>query len=385
MTGPRVAFLSAHLSGTGHLVRTLALARAVAAAGGRPAVISGGRPLAHVAAEGIGIVQLPPLMVRGQDFARLLAPEGGEADESYLAARSAALTEAIEAFRPEVLVTELFPLGRRRLAPEFLAAIGAARAAVSDCTVLASVRDVPEPPSSPAKLATAAERLKKDYDALLAHGDPAVLPLDASWPLPADLSAKIFYTGYVAAPFPAVEAAPTGEVLVAVGGGDLGRPLLAAAAEAATLSPLPWRLLVGGADAAEHAASLGSRWSAPNLTVEPARPDYRDHLARAACSISLCGYNTFLDLAAVATPAIVVPDATGGEREQTIRASVLRTRPGFAVLTPAEASPERLAAEAAALAGKRRPPLPISRDGAARSAALILDLARPSTARKAAP
>ena len=83
----RVAFLVTHLSGTGHLVRTLALARAVAEAGGTPLVISGGRPLGHVDLGGISVVQLPPLIVEGLDYAAPLGPDGAPATPALMAER----------------------------------------------------------------------------------------------------------------------------------------------------------------------------------------------------------------------------------------------------------------------------------------------------------
>lgn len=369
----RVTFLCCHLSGTGHLVRTLALARAVAAAGAEALVISGGRPPGHVGAADVRLVQLPPVVVPDFDFSTLRRPDGSVADAGYLEARRAALTAAIAAFRPDVLVTETFPLGRRRLAAEFGAAIAAARAARPGVAVIASVRDVPEPPSRPERVAEAAARLRRDYAALLVHGDAGFLPLAATWPLPAGLAPMVHHTGYVAEPPPA--AGPPGAgVLVAGGGGPLGDRLMALAAQAAAHSTRPWRLLAGGAALARE---LATRHRRANLAIEPARPDYRRLLAEAAVSVSLAGYNTVTDLAACDTPAILVPFDEHGEREQVIRAARLAGLPGFTVLRIGALTPEALAEAAErAAAGPRRGPAGIDLGGAARSAALILEHAR---------
>jgi predicted glycosyltransferase len=373
----RVAFLCCHLSGTGHLVRTLALARATVAAGAEALVISGGRPLGHVDKGGVGFLQLPALQVPDFDFSTPRRPDGTPADAAYLESRRAMLEEALTRFCPDALVTELFPLGRRALAAEFEAAIGAAKAANPAATIVASVRDVPEPPSRPERLEQTADRLRRFYDALLVHGDADFLPLSATWPLPDDLAPMIHHTGYVAGDPPPLCEGPGDTVLVSVGGGVLGRRLLALAAEAAALSARPWHLLTGGADAAELAAGLAARHSRANLAVEPARPDYRQLLAAAACSVSLAGYNTVLDLAACTTPAIVVPFDEHGEREQVIRAGRLAGLDGFTVLRVGglDAATLARAAEAAAT-GPRRTPLALARNGAARAAAKILELAR---------
>ena len=377
----RVAFLCCHLSGTGHLVRTLALARATAAPGtgegSQVLVIGGGRPLDHIDLKGIDFLQLPPVQVPDFDFSTLRTPEGAVADDAYLATRRGALQEALTGFRPDALVTELFPLGRRVLAAEFEAAIAATLAANPGAAIIASVRDIPEPPSSPARLEQAAARLRRDYNALLVHGDADFVALAATWPLPADLAQMIHHTGYVAGNPPPTCDAPGETVLVAVGGGVLGRRLLALAASAAALSLRPWRLLTGGADAADLARDLGAQFGRANLTVEPVRPDYQALLAGAACSVSLAGYNTVLDLAGCDTPAIVVPFDEHGEREQVIRAESLAGLDGFTVLRLDALTPSILATAAeTAATGPRRAPLALARDGAARAAAKILELAR---------
>jgi predicted glycosyltransferase len=374
---PRVAFLCCHLSGTGHLVRTLALAHATAADGAQVLVIGGGRPLDHIDLADIDFLQLPPVHVPDFDFSTLRTPDGTVAGDAYLAARRAALGNALTNFRPDALVTELFPLGRRILAAEFEAAIAAARAANPAAAVIASVRDIPEPPSKPARLAQAASRLRRQYDALLVHGDAEFLPLTATWPLPADLAPIIHHTGYVAGDPPPNCDNPGDTILVAVGGGVLGRRLLTLAASAAALSLRPWHLLTGGADAAELARGLNAQYGRYNLTVEPARPDYTALLAGAACSVSLAGYNTVLDLAGCDTPAVIVPFDEHGEREQVIRAERLAACGGFTVLRAGGMTPSTLAEAAETVAtGPRRAPLALARDGASRAAAKILELTR---------
>jgi predicted glycosyltransferase len=372
----RVAFLCCHLSGTGHLVRTLALARATAAAGSHVLVIGGGRPLDHVDLQDIGFLQLPPVQVPDFDFSTLRTPAGAVADDVYLATRRSALQQALTGFGPNALVTELFPLGRRVLAAEFEAAIAATRAANPAAAIIASVRDIPEPPSSPGRLEQAADRLRRLYDALLVHGDVGFLPLAATWPLPEDLAPMIHHTGYVAGDPPPTCDTPGDTVLVAVGGGVLGRRLLALAASAAALSPRPWHLLTGGTDAAELACDLTAQYGRANLTIEPARPDYKALLAGSACSISLAGYNTVLDLAGTTTPAIIVPFDEHDEREQVIRAERLVRLDGFTVLRVGDLTPSMLATAAeTAATGPRRTPLALARDGAARAAAKILEFA----------
>lgn len=366
-----VAFLSCHLTGTGHLVRTLALAQAVSAHGGRSLVLSGGRPLPHLDPGPVELVQLPPVTVPDFDFSTLRRLNGVPADGRWMASRRHAIGAALDSVRPDALVTETFPLGRRMLADEFEAAVACARYLNGRVAILASVRDVPEPPRKPARLAEAGGRLCQHYDRLMVHGDPDLIALDATWPLPA-FAARTDHTGYVAAEG-APPARPVGdEVLVSVGGGVLGRRLLAIAAEASRLSTRPWRLLTGGADAEALATRLAANHPHDRLAVEPARPDYRTLLASAAVSVSLAGYNTVTDLARTDTPAILVPFAEHDETEQTLRATALARFPGLTVLRAETLDAPTLAqAVEVAAAGPRRPALPLRLEGAATASRLI--------------
>jgi predicted glycosyltransferase len=365
----RITILVTHLMGSGHLVRALAIARAIDAAGGSALVISGGRPLAHVAADGVRLAQAPAVASNGLDYKTLLTGDGARASLDYLAERSRRIAALIGDERPDILVTELFPFGRRILAAEFEAAIAAARAANAKVRIAASIRDVLEPPSGPARIAETLARLDAEYDLVLVHGDPTILPLSESWPAPERLDLR--YTGYVATPPPPIapEGPGEGEVLVSVGGGRIGRALLGVAARAAALSPLRWRLLVGGADAAAIIAGL--RHLGPAV-VEAARPDYREMLQRAALSISLAGYNTAVEAALSPAPAILVPMEEGGEREQLIRAAAFARLPGVSMLRIGGLAPEALADAARDAMRRPRISAALNADGAAETARMLL-------------
>lgn len=367
----RMALLCCHLTGTGHLVRILALARAALRFGHEATVISGGRPLAHVE-PGVPFVQLPPVLVQGFEFTTLREPSGVPVSASYMAGRRRLLCETLAALRPDALVTELYPFGRRVLGAEFDAAIVAARAAEPGCAVVASVRDIPEP--KPRRLAETAARLTAEYDGVLAHGDAGFLPLSTTWPLPEEAARMVHHTGYVGVT--AMPARPRGEeVLVAVGGGVLGRRLLEVAAQAAARSRRRWRLLVGGADAAEVAGRVAADAPA-NVTAEPARPDYRDLLAGAGCSVSLCGYNTAVELARCTTPALLVPSEEADEKEQLIRAGRFAEFEGFALMRMDSVTPGALAGAAEALAaGPRRPTVPLAGDDGAGAIRKLVEIA----------
>ncbi|WP_428539750.1 glycosyltransferase family protein [Profundibacter sp.] len=314
-------------------------------------VLSGGLPVAQFDTDGIALRQLPPLRSDGINFTRLLTVEGDVADAAYLATRETELAQAVTDTRPDIVITELFPFGRRVLRGEFMALIGAARAQTPRSVILASVRDILAPPSNPQKAQKTDSIVLEHYDGVLVHSDPTSTPLEQSWPVTPALQEKLLYTGYVAPP-PAgahPDRLGQGEVIVSAGGGSVGRHLFTAAVAAAGLSPaLRWRVLVGGGNAQAVIAQLSAK-APSNIILEPARPDFRQMLTHAACSVSMCGYNTALDLLQAGTPSLFIPFDEGGEVEQTLRAESLSHLPIMQMLRAADLTPERLLQEVEAL------------------------------------
>lgn len=372
----KVMIVVTHLLGTGHLARALTLARGYLAAGDDVLVVSGGMPAPMLARGDVALEQLPPLRSDGIDFTRLLTATGVEAEGAFLAARRQALLAAFSRFNPDVLITELFPFGRRVLREEFTALLEAARNRAHPPLVCASIRDILAPPSKPKKAIYADDVAARYYDAVLVHSDAALMPLELSWPVSDALRPMLHYTGFVA-PAPAPphpERAGMGEVLVSAGGGDVGKHVYEAALAAAPSVQYPLRLLVGGANAADRVARL--RKHAPaNVKVEAARPDFRQMLHHAAASVSLCGYNTALDILQAATPAVFIPFDEGSEVEQGLRARALATQSGIAVLPRTDLSTQRLGQILEeVIAAPRRGKAMAGFDGAARTVAITRGL-----------
>ena len=139
-----------HLLGTGHLSRALTLARAFAAAGHEAHVVSGGMPVPNLSIEGVTLHQISPVKSDGVNFTTLLT-ENGLADEPYLASRKQAGLNVLRHVAPDVLITELYPFGRRVLKGEFLSFLNAVRDMTPKPLVFSSIRDILAPPSKPRK------------------------------------------------------------------------------------------------------------------------------------------------------------------------------------------------------------------------------------------
>ena len=371
---PRVMIWVQHLLGIGHRRRAAAIARALAERGAEVALASGGAGVSEVDPDRVRVVALPAARAADVSCRVLVDEHGREVDDAWRAARRDMLLAAFAEHAPHVLVTETWPFGRRLLRFELEPLVEQAR--VARCRLVCSIRDVLQPPSKPSRARAAADCVLARYDAVLVHGDPALVRLEASFPETARIGERIRYTGYVAAG--QGPAAPPGvgegEIVVSAGGGVAAHRLVDTALESARRERrLKWRILIGPNAGAR--ALVAWRGTAPeNATVEPNRADFVSVLSRARLSVSQAGYNTVTDLLATGVQAVLVPFSAEGEREQSIRARVL------AEAGVARVIDENRLTAATLLEAARRPTAPSRRrvrlDGAGESAGTILEIAR---------
>ncbi|MEO0765089.1 MAG: glycosyltransferase [Pseudomonadota bacterium] len=369
----KVMIVVTHLLGTGHLARVLTLGRAFRDRGDQVTVISGGRSVPHFSAKGMRLIQLPAVQSNGTDFTTLLGEGGAPADPAYMATRRDMLLDALAEATPDILITELFPFGRRILRDEFAALLSAARDMRAPPLVLSSIRDILAPPSKPAKAVFADEKVSRFYNGVLVHSDPDLVTLAHSWPVSDSLAPSLHYTGFVAPPPPDTQTNRHGSILVSAGGGAVGERIFEAALDAAYLMPqVHWLFLMGGTDARRERFA---RIAPPHVDIQAPRPDFRTLLAGAAASVSMCGYNTAMDVLQTGVPALLVPFDDGGEVEQGLRADALSGLDGIAVLRQAELSGPAVAMAVEDVGHARaRPPRQTNMNGAARSVEIAHDL-----------
>jgi len=371
----RVLFHVQHLLGVGHLKRAALVARACAEANLEVTLVSGGAALSHLDLGGARLHQLPPARSADESFSHLVDEDGEAVDDAWRERRRDALLGVLAACRPHVVVIESFPFGRRLLRFELIPLLEAASGLRPRPRVVSSLRDILVPKRKPGRNEEIAGLVERWFDHVLVHGDPALVPLERTYPLAGRLAGRIVYSGYVVEPAPNLPAGARGdEVVVSAGGSATGARLLSCALETRALTSLagaPWRLLVGDTIAPEVRRRL--REEAPaGVVVEPARPDFPELVARCALSISQAGYNTAMTLLATGARAVVVPFAQAGESEQTLRAEILRDRGVLEMVAESELTPAALAAAIeTAVAAPDRPTPDIDMEGAAHSARLI--------------
>jgi predicted glycosyltransferase len=381
----RVLFHVQHLLGSGHLRRAAAISAALVQHGFAVELLSGGMKVRDLDCGGASLFQLPPARAADETFATLLDAGGAPVDDAWRVARREAVLARFEAFRPDVLITELFPLGRRALRFELVPLLeAAAQRRGGRPLILCSARDVLARKVDETKTAGMIACVRDFYDLVLVHGDPALLPLSASFPEDR-IADRVAYTGYVtaAATTPPPHEDGRDEIVISVGGGAVGARLLRAAAAARALSAQrhrTWRFLLGPNLPAQEQERLMAE-AGPGRIVEPARADFRFLLARCHVSVSQAGYNTVMDVLTARARAVLVPFAAGNETEQTIRAAALAQRGWVVVAAEAGLTAGRLAAAIDRAATMARPdPSTLRCDGANETARLIAARLAPRSA-----
>ena len=309
---------------------------------------------------------MAPARAADAAFSAVLDAAGQPIDDAWKeGAEPVSLLRIFDDQRPDALIVETYPFGRRKFRFELDPLLQAARAKAGTL-VACSVRDILVAKNDPAKEADMADRARRWFDLVLVHGDPALVAFDATFPYVERISDLIRYTGYVVPPRPAMEAgngeggAGDGEVIVSAGGGVVGGALLRTALAARPLTPLaeaPWRFLLGPDVPAETGDFLRSR-AGDGVIVEPARADYPALLRRCRLSISQAGYNTVMDVLAAGCRSVLVPFAASGESEAgPLRAGLLADR-GIVDMVDEDAMTPEVLAEAIVRAGGRKPVSP---------------------------
>ena len=377
-----VLFYVQHLLGIGHMQRTLRLADAVAREGIEVTLVSGGEPPgAPIRAGSAHIVQLAPIRARDATFKELVGPDGQPVDEKLQKARREVLLAAFASTRPNAVVIEAFPFGRRAFRFEIEPLIEAARSRCPRPRMLCSVRDIVVIPDEASRYRDIIDRVRADFDFVLVHGDPTFIPLEASFPAAWEIADRLIYTGYIGDPDQADGADETlgaNEVLVSVGGGAVGSTLLSTALEArrrGCLANLTWHLLAGP-NLPEHAFGTLAGALSEDVVLERYRQEFPGMLRRCRVSVSQAGYNTILDILAAGARAVVVPFASERETEQALRAERLAACGVLELLAETQLTPARLAQTVERAISRNARTISVDTGGARRSAHLIANMIR---------
>jgi predicted glycosyltransferase len=388
---PPLLFWCQHSVGLGHLVRSFALAAALAERFRVVLLCGGSVPSWLRPPPEIEIVELPPLGI-GSDGA-FTSHDARLTLEDARAVRGRMLLRTLRSLRPDAVVVELFPFGRAKFARELLPLLDEARGQAPRRPLVAcSLRDilVGRRDNQAAHDDRACRIANRYLDAVLVHSDPRFARLEDSFALRSRLRVPVHYTGFVqpgAGPRPLRRER---RLVVSAGGGRVGETLLTVAVRAyrslARETGLRMTMIAGPflPEPAWRRVRAVARSGDERIELLRTVPDLGTELRSASASVSQCGYNTAIELLAARVPALVVPFATPEEDEQTVRARRLAELGAVRMLEPGMLQPHVLAAEVRRLLEFRPRPLALDVQGAEGSARILSQLvAERSDAREA--
>lgn len=379
MSRLRVFFYVQHLLGVGHLYRAVRIAHGLTQAGFAVDLVTGGAPVAGLDVTNLNVIQLEPLKAGPEGFSNLVTLTGEPAASEIKARRTAALIEALETSRPDIVLIETFPFGRRQMRFELMPLLDAAHRQTPRPLIVSSIRDILQENRSPHRARETVELLRTYFDRVVVHGDPQLITLDATFPLTQEIRSMVAYSGFVAPPAPAPghPSRAIADVVVSAGGGAVGRKLLEAAIGAKPATSLArgrWLVLAGLNADPRWLKCLQEKGAPDGIAVDHSVPDLATALAGARLSISQAGYNTAADVLVAGCKAVFVPFAQAGETEQTRRAALLEEH-GYGIAIAEQV----LTAEALAAAVDRALSLPppqrtLDLEGVARTASALVRL-----------
>ncbi|MBX2884944.1 MAG: hypothetical protein KTR32_33620 [Granulosicoccus sp.] len=321
---PRVMLYVQHLLGIGHLMRARRIASALDKDGFQVTLVTGGLPVSGFESPSIDQVALASMAVRDGSFGELVDASGKLIDDAFKARRSQHLLDIFEQCRPDLVMLEAFPFGRRQMRFELLPLINAIQNCAPKPKLVTSIRDVLQRNRKPGRDEETANLVTQYFDKVLVHGDPNFTTLDETFPFTSAIADKIVYTGLVCAPLPEASAQRF-DIVVSAGGGAVGKPLVEACLLAAAQLPeiSSWCVITGPNLPQDEYDALAHRVPT-NVELARFRTDFLGLLANARLSISQAGYNTVNDILQAQCRALLIPFSEHGETEQADRASRMK-------------------------------------------------------------
>ncbi|WP_320201427.1 glycosyltransferase family protein [Agrobacterium sp. rho-13.3] len=371
-SAPRVFFYVQHLLGIGHIARASRVARALVADGFDVTLVTGGTPVPGFPGEGIRHIELPPIAVSDGNFSGLVDATGQPVDDAFKDHRTSMLLGAYHGARPDIVIIEAFPFGRRQVRFELMPLLSAIEKSLERPLVMTSLRDILQERAKPGRDEETIALVKKHFDTVLVHGDPNFVRLEETFPLADQISQRIVYTGLVSPPKPE-KPRERFDVVVSAGGGAVGSTLIRAALDAAPLidGVKSWCLITGPNMPQADFDAIAAQ-GCNGISVFRFRKDFASLLAGARLSISQAGYNTVCDILQAKCRSLLIPFASGGETEQDARASRLAKLGLAHVLEESAITPQSMA-QAIDLALKLPEPghIDLDLDGAAGTARIL--------------
>ncbi|CAN7239177.1 glycosyltransferase [Rhizobium sp. LjRoot254] len=368
----RVLFYVQHLLGIGHLARASRIGRAMAEAGLDVTMVTGGTPVEGFPGPEVKHVALPPIASGDAGFSGLVDTDGKPVDAAFQAMRRDLLLKALRDTKPDIVMIEAFPFGRRQVRFELIPLLDEIKSMQNRPLVACSLRDILQERAKPGRDEESVDLVSRYFDLVLVHGDPAFVRLEETFPLASGIVDKIVYTGLVSAP-PPTPPSEKFDVVVSAGGGAVGNGLLQAAVGAASRLPeeLTW-CVIAGPNLPQADYDAVETMLPANAALVRFRRDFASLLTTARVSVSQAGYNTVCDILRAGCGSVLIPFTAGGETEQRVRAERLEKLGLAAVVVEETLSVEGMtAAIGTMLASRDKARHSLDLEGARRTAEIL--------------
>ena len=329
MIAKRIFFHAESPFGLGHIRRATLLAQGMLDIGLRPEIIGSPPPT-----QGFPNLpdcpwhSLPAVRTHGETFTDLRTDNDQKVDETLWQKRRDLIEHLFYQRRPDLIVTDLFPFGRRAFSQELMALGALARK--YDIPMICSLRDIIVSGTKTRYHAQSLERFALNYQTALVHGDPQFMRLEETAPWITPIASRLSYTGFISSPKP--PDYPTGNddlpfVLVSVGGGASGPRLLESLLIARAhpdMPDLPWRILIGPRMPQSQRQRLKAM-AQKEITFIDDTDNLTAWMQRACFCLMQGGYNSIMELMNARKPALVIPyeGINRQETEQRLRAERL--------------------------------------------------------------
>lgn len=346
----KIMFYCQHIVGMGHLIRTTEIIRGLVS-DFQVCLINGGEIIDEFPLPAsVEVINIPAIKTDAQ-WKKLQPVDNSLSLEEVKLKRTEKISNVFERFKPDILILELFPFGRRRFSFELIPLLEKAK--IAGTKIVSSLRDI---------VVNQNDRLRHEekvcnlidryFDLLLVHGDPQFIRLEEIFDRVKDLNCEVFYTGYVTQSLspstPRNLQKPL--ILATVGGGRFGHDLLECVVKTASFlkDKIPHQIQVfTGPFMSEKVFNelQDLAVSQTNLKLERYTPELLNYMQQADLSISMCGYNTTMNVLNTGVRAMMMAFTESDDREQAIRLQKLAELGLAKVINPEDLQPEKFATQ----------------------------------------
>ncbi len=344
----RIMFYCQHILGMGHLVRSMEIVHGLIK-DFQVCFINGGEVVPGFdIPPSVEVVNLPAIKTDAE-FQELQVVNSLQSIEEIQEIRKNRLLAIFEQFKPDCLIIELFPFGRRRFSFELIPLLEQVQLAGRSTKVVCSLRDIVVTKQDQSRHeAKVCKLINQYFDMLLVHGDPKFVKLEESFSRVSELNCEMHYTGYVVQSPPKCSdvdedmliANPKKPIiLVSIGGGRFGHELLECVLETGPLleKVLPHQIQIFTGPFMPDEKFLQLQEMAlgkTNITVQRYTSQFLAYMRKADLSISMSGYNTTMNILTTGVRAMILPFTGNQDQEQRIRAEKLEELGVVEVIRP---------------------------------------------------